>query len=216
MVKVNFNGYCSKISYYFVIFRSHFLAIIFQAKNIHFLNGWYTAMYRIILPQNICAFIVSIERYCGWAANKKVSSPFRSNGLFAQNLLTRLNMNISEGIIYINKTAHNTKEISRCIWCCIGYFFKSHVPRINLSDFAKKYFPTCCHHQQIFYQMACTCFTTVCCKSETHFLFSCLAIIHIIWQVGKLQERYIVVLTAQPRFHFFPLKSCLPLFVTSD
>ena len=83
------------------------------------------------------------------------------------------------------------------------FFFKSHVPRIDLSDFAKKYFPTCCHHQQIFYQMACTCFIHICCKSETHFLFSCLAIIHIIWQVGKLQERYIVVLTAQPRFHFF-------------
>ena len=130
-----------------------FFSIYVFGYKCTFLNGWYTAMYRIILPQNICAFIVSIERYCGWAANKNVSSPFRSNGLFAQNLLTRLNMNISERIIYIvyKILMYFPNCKSRCILCCIGYLFKSHVPRINLLDFAKKYFPSCCHHQQIFY-----------------------------------------------------------------
>ena len=69
--------------------------------------------------------------------------------------------------------------------------------------FRKKYFPTCCHHQQIFLLNGLHMFYTHLLQKWNAFLFSCLAIIHIIWQVGKLQERYIVVLTAQPRFHFF-------------
>ena len=52
---------------------------------------------------------------------KKVSSSFRSNGLFAQNLLTRLNMNISEGIIYINN-----QRVYRDVFDAVLVIFSNH------------------------------------------------------------------------------------------